>query len=519
MLISEYKMRPPGEIEIFSAEDIPDDLAFILIKDGKKYRENDWKSLKASMYNEENREAYLKIYKERRIALASLSCAEFAEKSQQFFEDIVDGIWCICEESSWEIPNKADGLCDFENPSFNINSARTASLLALSCHLFRKALPVNVKKRVLFEVRRRALDLFADAKNITPEAVFHILTACVFLEPDEERRNKIVDKTLGILEVFLSGCEENSIKVKSEMNFYRWYAYVFDILEILSVATDKGSEIFSSAKAERVAKSIYKSYIGSDGFCERAKETDGARLYLFGKRTEFSPLADFGASEYIKMEDKILTNSYNIFHKLYSAIHKDEILAYGDNFTKEESGYIESMDLYIKKTKDFSVAVKGGEFFAGNLMVYLGNKPYVVDLEKSHNLPIVNGFSQFANTKNAVTTQIQNGISIDITDTYPQDAGVKKWIRTVIAEEDYIILSDEYELTKKEDLRIVLLMKNKPILSGDRILIGAGSIVWDGDLALRVELIRSKNYGYVYRLVFHIKGDELASRVRIGLRK
>lgn len=68
-------------------------------------------------------------------------------------------------------------------------------------------------------------------------------------------------------------------------------------------------------------------------------------------------------------------------------------------------------------------------------------------------------------------------------------------------------------------MRIIMLMKSKPILSGDRILIGDGAIVWDGNLALRVELVKSKSYDYVYRLVFHIKDTGLKGRVRIALKK
>ena len=50
-------------------------------------------------------------------------------------------------------------------------------------------------------------------------------------------------------------------------------------------------------------------------------------------------------------------------------------------------------------------------------------------------------------------------------------------------------------------------------------MIGDGSIVWDGNLALRVELVKSKSYDYVYRLVFHVKDAELKGRVRIAIKK
>ena len=74
-------------------------------------------------------------------------------------------------------------------------------------------------------------------------------------------------------------------------------------------------------------------------------------------------------------------------------------------------------------------------------------------------------------------------------------------------------------MSKNDDIHLILLMKNKPILSGDRILVGNASIVWDGNMALRVELVKSKVYDYVYRLIFHIKDDALKGQIRIALKK
>jgi len=233
---------------------------------------------------------------------------------------------------------------------------------------------------------------------------------------------------------------------------------------------------------------------------------------------DYKKLMDFGASEFLKNDDKLLSGSFNLLHKLYSIKHTAEILSYGDNFDSEESGYIDSMDIFIKKTKHFSVAVKGGSQAAGNLMIYLENEPYLVDLEKSHNLPVVNGFTQFSNTKRAYSTKLENGLEIDLTETYPKDAGIKKWVRTVEAEEKYVIITEDFELTKTDDIRLVMLMKNKPIIAGDRIILGNGQILWDGDMNLRVELVKSKTYGYVYRLIFHVKTEENAGTVRLAIK-
>ena len=519
MLFTEYELWQRNELDLFNLSEVPEFLYKEAVGEGNRYLNYDWPVLTASMYTDAHSGAFCDNYLMRRKALASLALAEHAERKGRFTEDIINGIWCICEESTWQLPDNSGALRDSENPRFDVNSARTAALLAQAVQLFRKELPVVLKKRVVYEVKKHVLTPFADARQLTPENMAHTLIACMFAEPDEEKRRLVVDKTLAALEILLGEYTQDGIKAKSEQSLYRWSAYIFDILEILYNVTDQKFSVYSDEKVKFVADSIYKAHLGSDGFSESVTEEDGARIYLFGKRMDYKKLMDFGASEFLKISEKSLPQSTNLFHKLYSLKYASEIAQYGDNFDEQECGYIDNMDLFVKKTKDFSVAVKGGASAAGNFMAYLENEPYVVDLEKSHNLPVINGFTQFSDTKKAFVEKMENGLSIDLTRTYPKDAGVISWMRSVEAEEKYVIITDDYELEKLEDLKIIMIMKNKPILSDDRILIGDGAIVWDGNLALRVELVKSKSYDYVYRLVFHVKDTSLKGRVRIALKK
>lgn len=519
MLFTEYELWQMSELDMFGISDLPDNLYEEAVAEGNKYLNNDWGTLTASMYMDLQAQAFLDKYRERRCALASLALAEHVERRGRFLTDIIDGIWCICEESTWSRPDGSGSLRDIQTPKFDLSSAATASLLALTAHLFRKELPVNVKKRLVFEIKTRVLTPFSTAKQLTPENTAYALISAMFCEPDEERRRAVVDKVLVALDVFLAEYKNGGYKASSEQSMYRRAAYIFDILEILYNVTDQKLAVYSDKSVRLAADCIYKAHLGSDGFSESAAEPDGARIFLFGERMDYKKLTDFGASEYLKITEKTLPTAVNLFHKLYSLKYASQIIAYGDNFDEQESGYIDSMDLFIKKTKGFSAAIKGGASAAGNFMVYLDNEPYCVDLEKSHNLPQINGFSQFSNTKAAVCEKLENGLEIDLTRTYPKDAGIVKWVRRIEAEEKYVIITDTYDLTKNDDLRLTMLMKDKPILSGDRILIGDGTIVWDGNLALRVELVKSKHYDYVYRLIFHIKDEGNSGRIRIALKK
>ena len=97
MLDINYKLRPLGELDIFDIENIPDDMRYRIIKQGKKYVDYDWKSIKASVYTSDSRDEFARIYRERRIALSALALSEVIEKNGELLCVITHGIWALCD--------------------------------------------------------------------------------------------------------------------------------------------------------------------------------------------------------------------------------------------------------------------------------------------------------------------------------------------------------------------------------------------------------------------------------------
>ena len=64
-----------------------------------------WPGVPATSYLEfsrmGNRSRYEALHFDRRHALETLTLAECMEAEERFLDDIVNGIWAICEESSW----------------------------------------------------------------------------------------------------------------------------------------------------------------------------------------------------------------------------------------------------------------------------------------------------------------------------------------------------------------------------------------------------------------------------------
>ena len=140
----------PAAADRAAWENLPEDLKKALIAEGEKYLDCAYPQILATDYMEFTRTGNRVRYEDkqfaRRTALDALVLAECAEYEGRFLDDIVNGIFLICEESGWQLPahNAADGpqmpLPDVTNPVIDLFAAETAAVLGVAEYLLRDAL-------------------------------------------------------------------------------------------------------------------------------------------------------------------------------------------------------------------------------------------------------------------------------------------------------------------------------------------------------------------------------------------
>ncbi len=95
------------------------------------------------------------------------------EGKGRFTDDIINGVWAICEESSWCLPahiGQAKGVPDPGQPVVDLFAAETAAMLAFTDYLFGSELARSsplLKKRLRDEVHSRVLNPFLEKDDIT----------------------------------------------------------------------------------------------------------------------------------------------------------------------------------------------------------------------------------------------------------------------------------------------------------------------------------------------------------------
>ena len=313
---------------------LPDDVRNYYLLEANKLKDHFWPSLPASVYLEfyrdGNRSNYERIYFDRRRDLLTLAIAECIEGKGKYLDDIINGIWLICEETTWVIPahlnhprpregsyyhRPGNGgksanpeprrLHDPEDDVYiDLFSAETGSLISwvyyLLGDLIAEAAP-EVKRRMEEEVSRRILVPFLEqnyfpwmglshddpVNNWNPWINSNVLAAYLIFASVFSRAEQGVNKAIQSINRFIyfytddGGCDEGP------SYFGVAGASLLDFIEELSHVTDV-SYLYLEAKIKNMVSYIYKVYIGKKYYVNYADapprvSVAGSTLYRAGK--------------------------------------------------------------------------------------------------------------------------------------------------------------------------------------------------------------------------------------------
>jgi hypothetical protein len=456
--------KPFPDIDDRAAWDqLPEKLRARYIREGEKSLTFEWPSLPAATYLEYarvgNRSNYQNIANRRRRALTNLVMAEVVENKGRFLDQIVNGVWATCEETSWVIPahihlqEAEGGLPDVNEQVVDLFSAETGAGLAWTYYLIGKRLaevsPL-VPERILTEIDRRILtpNLERDnfwwmgfpnrrVNNWNPWINTNWLTCVLLAEQNEERRIAGIHKSMRSIENFLNhypadgGCDEGP---------GYWNVAggrLFDYLEFLRVASAEALSYYDNPLIAEIGRFVYKAHIHERyvvNFADaHAKTTiSGEMVYRYGKQIDDSTMMAFGAWAVQKRDPARRGISGNLSRQLFSMFDLQEMYDAPARQPYLRDAWLPDIQVMYARSEGGSadgwfVAAKGGHNAeshnhndVGSFVVYIDGFPALVDVGVEtysrktfsgsrydiwtmqsgyHNLPTVNGVSQKAGRK------------------------------------------------------------------------------------------------------------------------
>ena len=392
---------------------------------GAHYLGFSWPSLPATRFldfaRDGNRTRYQALYSTRRNALRDLTLAECIEGEGRFLDDVVNGIWAICEETYWGVPAHVGvqragiGLPDVEEPTVDLFAAETAAQLAWTLYLLGERLDTVsplVRRRIRYEIRRRILDpcLTRDdfwwmgfhpgehtVNNWNPWVNSNWLTSVLLVESDAERRAAAVAKIMHSLDVFLDvyavdgGCDEGP------SYWGRAGASLFDNLDLLYKVTDGAIDVFSEPKVANMGRYIYRAHIHEDYYVNFADapaivRPPGSLIYRYGRAIGDPQLSGFGAWVMARSEAPRGTTEGSLGRILPALFDVPEPLDTEAVEPLPRDVWFEGIQVLVARdaggTPDgIFVAAKGGHNAeshnhndVGNFIVYTDGRPLIVDV-------------------------------------------------------------------------------------------------------------------------------------------
>ncbi len=414
-------------------ENLPAKIRSGLIARGEKVLGFEWPPLPASTFLEfarnGNRSNFESVSFERRRKLLPLVIAECVEGDGRFLDDIVNGVWAICEESFWGLPahlflqEAGPGLPDIGERTVDLFVAETFNLLAWTDYLigeaFNEVSPL-IRPRIIREIDDRGLtplehrDDFgwmgfsfeqkrSDGKtskrrvnNWNPWIVSNWLSALLLTELDEDRRARCFYKALRTVDNFIDpypadgGCDEGP------GYWGRAGASLFDCLELILSATDGKANVYDDPKIRNIGQYVYRAQISKDYFLNFADASaivshSPSLIHQYGQRIEDPEMMALGAWFASRISEPTNHLRDTIGRLLPTLFSLEDLNKTEAREPLPRDVWMDEIEVMTARDKAGSsdglfVAVKGGHNEEshnhndiGNFVVYINGDPVIID--------------------------------------------------------------------------------------------------------------------------------------------
>jgi len=405
------------------------------------------------------------------------------------------------------------GLMNVSDPFVDLFAAETGTYLAWVDYFMGEKLDAvspQIRKRIYYETNNRLFKPLMSKphgwmtknkdgrapNNWNPWICSNWLNTALLLEKDDQKRSDMVFKTLTVLDEFLNpypqdgGCDEGPSYWGAAA------ASLYDNISMLNLASkDAFAYVYQDEKFKNMGKFIYRAQISPNFFLNFADadpqpKMSANMIYRYGKDIKDADMMRFGA--YYREPENGQIGRFHYFRNFFAVFIQGEYIKAKQGLPLPQNVWLPDLQVMVARdqagtTKGFYVAAKGGHNDEshnhndiGNYVVYYDGQPLLIDVGRGtytsktfsgkryeiwyncsdyHNTPTVNGKTQLPGSKFKANQVNYNAgktfaeFSLDIAKSYPAEAGINRWQRTVrLNRGKNVEVSDKLSLQKAEAL-------------------------------------------------------------------
>lgn len=479
------------------------------------------------------------FFRRRKLCAAVLGYC--AEPNDADMDAIINGIWLICEESSWVISahnvNPIPGapaaaeypLPDLAKPYIDLFVAQTAMILSLSCALLGEHLMPEVRSRVEHELRVRVLDPFmatddfwwmgvrrSDMNNWTPWIISNLMLTAVHMHINHlpamlERACIMLDRWLVCIPED-GGCDEGA-------GYWSMAGgALLNCLQVLEHITNGQVTFWHDEKIRRILSFPAKVRITGDWFvnfadCDAKPLVAGDVLQYAGEKLEDPALTAMGVElrGNLAME---LSDTPHLSRALFKLFHRE---AESTAIPDDRDTWLPDLQVRLVRRGGMVLCAKAGHNNdnhnhndVGSFMLYLDGESAIVDAGNMvytaktfsaerytlwnvraayHNLPMIGRHEQQPGQQYAARDVqcLPYGLALDMANAYDDQAGITVCQRTLTLTEAGLVLQDRIELRDDQPVTWVFMLRNKPEIGQGELIAGKLRLAYDHELRAQVE--------------------------------
>lgn len=449
----------PSARERKAYEQLPGELKERLIKQGEECLGYAYPPILATDFmafqRTGNRVNYENVYFARRYSLNSLVVAECVENKGRFLDDIINGIFALCEESGWQLPphnsyerNKPQEILpDATRPVLDLFACETGAQLACIYYLLKEQLDAVspfISERILSELQHRIVTPYLHEHfwwmgrgeepmcNWTPWCTQNVLLSIFLTDCSRKCGRAVLAKAAESCDFFLKDYGEDGCCDEGAHYFRRAGLCLDAAMDLMNQVTGGSfTHLYQWEKIKNVASYIANVHVEGRYYfnfadCSPVVGPAGVREFLFGKHTSQPSLMLFSALDFRRAQDEIYeeeTYRLSLYYRMLNAFCYREVMDYDITApVVHRDIFYPSIGLFISRNDSFCLAVKAGDNDdnhnhndTGSLTLYKNGQPLLVDIGVEsytgktfsaqryeiwtmqsgyHNLPTIDGLDQ-----------------------------------------------------------------------------------------------------------------------------
>lgn len=511
-----------------------------LIEAAESYLGYSWPTITASSFmafkKYGDRKCMENLHFARRTALSSLVFGELCENKGRFIEDIVNGLFAICEETFWGLSahwyKEIGNIPHPESPYIDLFAAETAEHVAMTYHLLKAPLSEycpEIIDRIEYELERRIkkpylecrdfywmgyIDTGRPPNNWNPWILSNILSVYLLTECDKTRLASAIEKMFVEIDFYFCGLPADGGCDEGPSYWGRAGASLFEFIYELKQATGGKLDIFDNEKLRGVPSYMKKVHIKNADFicvadCTVAPKTNlGPFIYAFGKETNQADVVSLGKEVTFAEGDACKRNfalngeGYRrriYVHNWISEMEKSK----AESLKHDPVELMEALQIAVHREGDFCLVAKGGHnreshnhndvgsfslYFDGEAVLCdvgigtytkqtFSDRRYEIPWTRSltHNVPEINGVEQRNGEEFAADSfEAKEGcVKVSFAGAYPEEAGVSALTREYKLEADSLTFTDKFDfITDKKQVVETLVTCLDVKIEGNSVILG-----------------------------------------------